>query len=387
VPAGRPARPNVLLAALIMTEPKKNAPKNPPKNVAPPAVRSATETINLWAAVAKSLANVDLSNLAIVSQERARKFEAINRALRESEGTATAAQMLSGPAGAVVRRNAERQDELEVELQAELKALRHRVKELEEKGAALTDTQAEAEQLKDNLNRIGEIQKIQHLLQRVNDAGQQQLLENPSFRTSFSNGEPTDAFVVSIDIRRSTDLMLKARDPKLYAEFLLTMAVGLKETVVGNFGVFDKFTGDGVLAFFPSFYTGHDAGLWAVKTAIECHDLFARHYRLHRSSFTAILNRVGLGIGIDYGRVHIVEIGADVTVVGTPVVYACRMSGAPAGTTLVNQLAYEQLFLQHGEYCDFAEVALDAKHEGELLAHAVTSSGKPFSPSLPSWAE
>jgi class 3 adenylate cyclase len=275
-------------------------------------------------------------------------------------------------------------------LQSELAELRAKVQttlaELRSKGHALNESEHEVEQLRSELGRIAEIERINHLLRRVNASGQSQLLRDSDFRASFTDAQPKRAFVLSMDVRRSTDLMLKAREPRMYADFLLHLATGLREIVLKNFGVFDKFTGDGVLAFFPEFFAGRDAGLSAVKTAIECHELFARHYTAHRSSFNAIIKGAGLGIGIDYGDVHIVEIGSEVTVVGTPVVYACRLGGASAGTTLVNQFAYEQLFERHPSHCDFAELSLDVKHEGAMIVYGVTGSGKQLLPAAPEWS-
>ena len=90
-------------------------------------------------------------------------------------------------------------------------------------------------------------------------------------------------------------------------------------------------------------------------------------------------------VGIDYGKVHIVEVGGELTVVGTPVVYACRMAGTPANTTAVNQPAYERLFDLHPEFCDFREAEIDVKHEGKLLAHLLTPSGKDTLACPPPW--
>lgn len=49
--------------------------------------------------------------------------------------------------------------------------------------------------------------------------------------------------------RLSTELMLKAREPRLYAEFIITLAKRLRQSVLDNYGVFGKFTDDGILAF------------------------------------------------------------------------------------------------------------------------------------------
>ena len=60
--------------------------------------------------------------------------------------------------------------------------------------------------------------------------------------------------------------------------------------------------------------------------------------------FTAILKDTGLGIGIDKGLSNLVIMNNSFTVIGPPVVYACRFSNAKAGETLLNQSAYEDIF-------------------------------------------
>jgi class 3 adenylate cyclase len=239
--------------------------------------------------------------------------------------------------------------------------------------------------LEDGLRELSEKQRLAHLLSRVGEPAQKRLLEDEEFRLEFSEDTPRDAYVLSIDLRRSTELMLKARQPKLFAQFMITLATGMRQVILSNFGVFDKFTGDGVLAFYPEFYSGPDAGYLALKSASECHDLFSEVYRSHRHCFAAVLNDAGLGIGLDYGSVQLVQIGGDFTVVGTPVVYACRMSGASAGTTFANQPAFERLFEEFSEYCDFEETELDIKHEGRTLAHRARLNGKAYRFSPPAW--
>jgi class 3 adenylate cyclase len=195
------------------------------------------------------------------------------------------------------------------------------------------------------------------------------------------------AFILSIDVRKSTTLMLKARDPQLFAMFIEKLCDGLRAAVLANHGVFDKFTGDGILAFFPDFYTGDDSGYWAVQTASQCHKIFDECYSAHRNCFASVLSDVGLGIGIDFGVVRLVSSWGGMTVVGAPVVYACRMGAAPAGKTFLNQPAYEQVLEKYSAYCTLHEDSIEVKGEGKTVAYAVELGAKVHNPAAPDWGK
>lgn len=243
------------------------------------------------------------------------------------------------------------------------------------------------QELQSDLEALKEKQNLSHLLSRVGSEAQNKLLSYPDFRALFSQESPHPSYVLSIDIRRSTELMLKARNPLLYAEFITVLARELREEILENYGIFDKFTGDGILAFFPAFYTGKDAGYFVLKAAHNCHKVFQNHYAANKHCFTSILKEIGLGIGIDHGEVQLVQIGGDFTVVGTPVVYACRMGGAEAGHTYLNQPAFEKLFEAYSAICDFEECEITIKHEGKTLAYGVELNGKRFDPAPPEWTD
>lgn len=296
-----------------------------------------------------------------------RKSSAEERAMNESPG--------------LQRKLRELETQL-TQLHADVTDKARALKELEA-GSAEKDDAIRA--LENTVTQLLETQRLAHLLARVEPAAQRQILESPAFRKEFDREEPCDAYVMSIDIRRSTELMLKARDPRLFAEFLLGLTRTLREIILLNHGIFDKFTGDGVLAFFPTFYSGKDAGLLVLQAATQAHAAFHTHYDAHRHCFLTIRRDVGLGIGVDFGRVQIVQIESEFTVVGTPVVYACRMAGADANQTLVNQPAFEQLSSAHSVVCDFAPVDLQIKHEGPTLAYAARLNGRPYVLSPPEW--
>jgi class 3 adenylate cyclase len=193
------------------------------------------------------------------------------------------------------------------------------------------------------------------------------------------------AFVMSIDIRRSAELMLKARTAELFAEFMAGLCEELKKSICDRFGIVDKFTGDGLLASFPEFFSGSDAGYRTISAAHEAHLVFRKRYKQHRSSFFTVLTDIGLGIGIDYGNIRFMRIAGDLTVVGAPVVYAARLSSAPAGKTVLNQPAYEKILSQYGAFCSTSETELDIKHEGRVLAYEVRLKRRRFTPAAPPW--
>ena len=125
-----------------------------------------------------------------------------------------------------------------------------------------------------------------NLIAQVNDQARKKLFESEDFRKLFESISECMAYGVSIDIRRSTELMLKAKHPRLFEKFIVSLCRGLSEIIMNNYGIFDKFTGDGILSFFPDFFSGKDAGLMAVKSSIECHE-FWNWFRLWECSFSA----------------------------------------------------------------------------------------------------
>ena len=227
--------------------------------------------------------------------------------------------------------------------------------------------------------------RLAHLTYRVKESARLRLATSDDFARMFEEADRCDSFILSIDIRRSTDLMLNAREPELYSRFIVGLCDDLGSAILDNYGVFDKFTGDGILAFFPDFYSGLDAGYLAIKAASECHRRFDMHYRRCREYFSPVLLDTGLGIGIDFGRVKLARVRDGLTAIGTPVVYACRLSSARAGLTVLNQQAYEAAARKYGGYVDFEEMEQEIKHQGRILAHVARLSDKVYVPQLPDW--
>jgi len=224
------------------------------------------------------------------------------------------------------------------------------------------------------------------VLDKVSPRAHEALFSDRALRDRFLASKSACAsFIMSIDIRRSAELMLNARSADLFAEFMAGLCEELRNLICDRFGIVDKFTGDGLLACFPEFFSGEDAGYRAISAAHEAHIAFAKRYRQHRRSFCTVLAETGLGIGIDYGDIRFVQIAGDLTVVGAPVVYAARLSSAPAGKTVLNQRAYEIIAAHYGAFCSTSEIELDIKHQGRVLACEVKLKKRSFVPSDPPW--
>jgi class 3 adenylate cyclase len=282
---------------------------------------------------------------------------------------------------------AQQSRELEREI-AELKRQRdEQATTLREQKEGSRKQEEQIQELQSTVTQLREKERLSFLLERVNPAAQKALLGSMVFRQKFLASSEVPAFVMSVDIRRSTELMLKARRPEQFADFITTLCGDLMKVVTDCFGIVDKFTGDGILAFFPEFFSGADASYLAVNAASRCHEVFTNNYRSYRNCFNSILKDVGLGIGIDYGMLHLVQIAGGLTVVGQPVVYACRLGGCPAGKTLLNQPAYERISERFSGNIFVRETELEIKHEGSILAYEVALNGNPYQAQIPEWLE
>ena len=261
--------------------------------------------------------------------------------------------------------------------------------DLQQEKTTTAEHKRRAEELTATLDKLRKKEQLAFLLDKVSPKAAEVLLDSERLRAEFLGPDPhpRPLFAMSVDIRRSTDLMLKARTPQAFATFITGLCKDLMDVVRNNHGVVDKFTGDGILCFFPEFFSGKDSGYYALAAADECHGTFNKHYRAHRGSFQSVLKDVGLGIGVDYGECHLVQVAGNLTIVGAPVVYACRLGGAPAGKTLLNQPAYEAISKRHVGCVLLDETSIEIKHEGVLVAYAATLSRSNYDPAPPAWME
>ncbi|MCW7466059.1 hypothetical protein ND864_10105 [Leptospira levettii] len=270
--------------------------------------------------------------------------------------------------------NLHKEDQIK-KLQLQIKNLERQnnsiLRELSETGNDKSKNEAELKKLKLNLEEIEKKNQLAFLTNKVNKKAGEALVTNQKLSNKFLENGLEECVVLSIDIRRSTELMLKAKNPQLFTKFISLLSEKLKNIIIENYGVFDKFTGDGILAFFPNFFTGEDNLILAKKAADECHNAFNAIYNECRHCFITVSKETGLGIGFDYGEITFALINGEITIVGKPVVYACRLSSTSPNSTLCNQSVYDVL-LERNIPFTFIEKDFDIKHEGRILAYDIT---------------
>lgn len=239
------------------------------------------------------------------------------------------------------------------------------------------------EKAKDN---VDEANKSAALASRTSTYGYQYLKNNINLRKNFE-GYLINMTVVSIDIRDSTQLMLNAKSPKDFISFISDLSTCLSTLVKSSCGVYDKFTGDGLLCFFPSFYSGEDHVYLALSLAETCHKKFTELYSRHYGNFSVVRADVGLGIGVDTGETYLTFVNNEPTVIGTPVVYACRLSGAPSNKTYINQQVYEVIKQKYPDNFILTDCEMDFKNQGKMRVYECVSSNELNPIPLPDWVK
>lgn len=156
-------------------------------------------------------------------------------------------------------------------------------------------------------------------------------------------GEVRPLTVLFADIRGFTGFVERHTGPEVI-ETLNRIFPHLSQVVFMHRGTFDKYLGDGLMAFYGAPVAGEDDAQRGVETAIEMQRVFSEL----KEDPGLDIGMLGLGIGIHSGEAIVGNIGSeevmDYTVVGDVVNVAKRLQDiAKEGQIYLSQATYEQL--------------------------------------------
>jgi len=108
-------------------------------------------------------------------------------------------------------------------------------------------------------------------------------------------------------------------------------------------------------------------------------------YKDNYNLFSVVRADIGLGIGVDIGQTCLALINGDFTVVGSPVVYACRLSSAPANHTLLNQNAFEKISERYSPHFNYDILKIPFKNQGIMITYDARLNIDAVTPEKPDW--
>jgi class 3 adenylate cyclase len=181
--------------------------------------------------------------------------------------------------------------------------------------------------------------RIVELLEAHAPADWETRFDKEKLLDSVIEGEPIQMFVMAADIRESTMLMKEAVKFEQFAYVMDKFVSSVRQGITRSGGWFDKFTGDGFLAYWVVQSSSKEefderfveAAGNMTHTAYSLVELFHRRVlEDFRANSRNLSGGVGLSMGLDAGPGHLVQIAGELTIVGPPVVGAVRMVTAAA---------------------------------------------------------
>lgn len=139
-------------------------------------------------------------------------------------------------------------------------------------------------------------------------------------------GLSTGLHVLVADIRMSTSLMKEAVRPANHVAILDNFVSFSRDRALQNHGWYDKFTGDGFIAYWV--YGREDIERHLIDVLTYARDVlsnFDQVIRAFRQNSHNFPSGVGIALGLASGPCSLVRVGGSLTAVGAPMVGARRM--------------------------------------------------------------
>lgn len=160
----------------------------------------------------------------------------------------------------------------------------------------------------------------------------------------------TPSLVILADIRRSQDLMTYGKNPNEYRERIVTFINETRNILKKNCGIYDRFTGDGFIAYFNQYMCeqqGKDYYEMMIKSCREIMDFVEPFFADWSSTLRKVPDvEIGLAIGVDDGFVTYQDVNNQLFAIGDACVWATRMNSAgKQGDVILNNIPYQKLRL------------------------------------------
>ncbi len=150
------------------------------------------------------------------------------------------------------------------------------------------------------------------------------------------------------DIRKSQDLMTYSSSSDYFSKMMLDFMANTRKFTRDNYGIFDKFTGDGFLVYF-----NEEICKLANSNFIECFINFTvaqlEYSKSHFNNWVKSIRKIppgscGLTIGADIGIIDFKEIDGHLFAIGDTIVWSNRVCNAGnSNEIIVNNILYSEL--------------------------------------------
>ena len=211
-----------------------------------------------------------------------------------------------------------------------------------------------------------------------------QLIEaamEPSFMTEMSR---SDTLVMVADIRRSQDLITYGMSPNSYREQIIGFLTEVRKILLEDYGIYDRFTGYGYIAYFNSFVCRMGGRDYYEMTLDACKRIqeFSEDYfdNWSRQIRKIPIEPIGLSIGIDCGIVDFKDIDDQLFAIGDACVWATRMCNAgKRGQVIFNNIPFHQIE-EYGENGFCSVIESETKNGESFRAFSIIPSKVNYSP-------
>lgn len=157
----------------------------------------------------------------------------------------------------------------------------------------------------------------------------------------------SDTIAIVADIRRSQDLMTYSSS-EIYSSKIIEFTGAVKDIILTSNGIFDKFTGDGFIAYYNKHMCETNGSdyynqMWyaCVRIMEYANSFFEEWSKLLRK---VPEENIGLSIGVDSGKILFTILDHQVFAVGEPCVWATRMSSSGhSGEIIFNNIPYHHI--------------------------------------------